>query len=182
MVDSFNIYKKADHLVQHFGTRDPEILADNLGIIIYNNLDAGNLLGMYCYKWRKRMIFLNRVLQYHMRMNVLAHEIGHDQLHRRSAKELFLQEFTLFNIQNSTEYEANAFAAHILLDSHEVMDCAKQGCDTMTLAKEMNTDVNMILIKIAEMNRLGYDLKLPKETDATFFKNIRPDREIDNGG
>ena len=50
----------------------------------------------------------------------LAHEIGHDRLHRALAKKHGLQEFVLYDMATKPEYEANIVAAEILLDSDEI--------------------------------------------------------------
>lgn len=103
---------------------------------------------------------------------VIAHELGHDALHRDKAKQ-GMKEFTLFNIKDTTEYEANAFAAHILLDSDEVYHYAKMGYDVEQMSRTMGTNVNLMLIKLQEMNRLGYDdLRVPYDLDSKFFRKI----------
>lgn len=174
MTDSLSIYRKADRLVSRFGTRDPELIAKGSGIVIYDILDTDELLGMYCVRWRKRMILLNQRLETHMRTNVIAHELGHDQEHRQLAKS-GLQEFNLFNMQSRTEYEANAFASHILLDTDEVLSYARNGYDVVQIAQAMDTNINMVLIKVSEMNNLGYSLRMPMEADPTFLKDISPE-------
>ena len=87
MIDSLNLYRKADRLACRFGTSDPEAIAKSLGIALFDNLNTNLLLGMYLYKWRNRMIFLNRGLEDHVRKCVIAHELGHDQLHRGEVRD-----------------------------------------------------------------------------------------------
>ena len=60
-------------------------------------------------------------------------------------------------MKDNTEYEANAFASHILLDNDEVYSLAKEGYDVFTLSQMIGSDVNLLLIKMQEMNKLGYD-------------------------
>ena len=104
---------------------------------------------------------------------VAAHEIGHDILHRDIVKAgRSMQEFVLFNIRDNTEYEANAFAAHLLLDSDEVFEMAREGYDIMQISRAMQVNVNLMLIKMQEMNKLGYDFRLPIAADSRFFKKI----------
>jgi len=174
MTDSLEIYRKADRLVQHFGTRNPEEIAAGLGIQIYDTLQTRNLLGIYLCKWRQRIIGLNQDLEEHMRLNIIAHELGHDQEHRELAKKGTLQEFTLFNIKDQTEYEANAFGSHILIDTKDVLEYARQGYDIVQTAKALNVHINMLLIKVGEMNKLGYSLYMPKEPDPTFLREVSP--------
>lgn len=87
---------------------------------------------------------------------VIAHELGHDQRHRKMAKAgQPLKEFFLFSMKDTTEYEANAFASHILLENTEIYSLARQGYDVVRLAKYMSVDINLMLIKLQEMNRLA---------------------------
>lgn len=76
-----------------------------------------------------------------------AHELGHDQLHRDIA-EVGFQEFELFRMSNSTEYGANASAAHLLTDMDDCIELVRNGYDVVTTAKTMNTEINLLLIKL----------------------------------
>lgn len=176
MIDSLNLYKKADRLACRFGTSDPEAIAESLGITIFDNLDTDLLLGMYLYKWRNRMIFLNKDLEDHVRKCVIAHELGHDQLHRGDAKDGAMQEYySLFKITSRMEYEANAFASHLILDTKETVDDIRQGATVDEIARKAGVDINLVLIKATELNKLGYDLRTPLEADGSFMKNLTPD-------
>ena len=176
MIDSLNLYKKADRLACRFGTSDPEAIAESLGITIFDNLDTDLLLGMYLYKWRNRMIFLNKDLEDHVRKCVIAHELGHDQLHRGDAKDGAMQEYySLFKMTSRMEYEANAFASHLILDTKETVDDIRQGATVDEIARKAGVDINLVLIKATELNKLGYDLRTPLEADGSFMKNLTPD-------
>ena len=47
-------------LVKKFQTRDPFVIADGLGIKIYDDCDLGNLKGFYKVIKRNRCIFINK--------------------------------------------------------------------------------------------------------------------------
>ena len=115
-MDSKAIYQKANALVRQTGTRDAEKIAKEIGIWIYNEPSFDALLGMYTFRWNHRLIFLNPRMDHYLRQMVIAHELGHDSEHRERAKASAdgLKEFTLFQMKDTTEYEANAFASHIL--------------------------------------------------------------------
>lgn len=172
-MDSYQIYKNADRLVQHYGTNDPIELCDDMGIMLRDEPDFTDLLGMYTYRWKHRIILMNPNINDTLYNMVVAHEIGHDQQHRHLANGQNLQEFQLFNITDMTEYEANAYASHIFIDENEMIDLFKEGHDIATVAKMLYVNVNLLLIKTQEMNRLGMDFKLPYSPDARFFRNTR---------
>lgn len=173
MIDSKGIYRKANDLVQLHGTRNSLLLAKECGVDVVpvGNFEA--LLGMYINKWRHRAMFLNNRMDEYLTQMVAAHELGHDMLHRELAKGEGLREFELFRMTSTTEYEANAFAAHVLLDTDEVYELARNGYDVVSIAKMMNSEINLMLIKLQEMGRMDYDLHLPMHPQSNFFKNIR---------
>ena len=98
-------------LVRRFGTRDSFQIAKALGINIVLCEDFGSLKGMYRVIRRNRFIFLNKELSDKMLRIVCAHELGHDQLHRRLAQANCLHEFMLYDMTTRPEYEANIVAA-----------------------------------------------------------------------
>ncbi|WP_312652458.1 ImmA/IrrE family metallo-endopeptidase [Aminipila sp.] len=170
MIDSFGIYRKAEQLVQKSATNNVLQIASDLGVkLYYGNYD--NLLGMYTCKWKHRMIFLNNNLEDHMLQMVLAHEIGHDIFHKDLASE-GLKEFALFNLKNITEYEANAFAAHILLKNEEVLNFVRDGYDVAQIASTLNSNINLLLIKMQEMNKMGFDFNVPYRPCINFFRDV----------
>ena len=61
------------------------------------------------------------------------------------------------------EYEANAFASHLIIDD-----------DVVQLSAAMGTNINLMLIKLNELNRMGWQLNLPYVPHSDFLKNVRP--------
>ena len=108
-----DIADKAKKLVKKVGSRDPEEIAAQLGIIIVP-VPFTRQKGIYKVIERNRFIFIKEDLCPEMRKIVLLHEIGHAVLHRGEAK--LFQEFSIFDMRNDRrEYEANSFAAEIAL-------------------------------------------------------------------
>ncbi len=156
-------------LVKRCGTRDPFLMAERLGIHVYEE-NFGRLKGMYRVILRRRCIFINRDLDEDTRRIVCAHEIGHDRLHRDLAQGSGLQEFMLYDMTARPEYEANLVAAAILLPTDEVLDYIyTYRYDAPRLAKAMRTDVNLVALKIASLREQGYDLQKP-EHDSRFLQ------------
>ena len=173
MIDSVGIYKKANSLVQMHGTRNTIKLAQASGVEVIQVDYFNDLLGMYVYRWKHRAMFLNDRMDEYLMQRVAGHELGHDAYHRELAKGEGMKEFELFRMQSSTEYEANAFAAHLLIDTDECLDYVRNGYDVVQIAKAMNSEINLMLIKLQELNRLGYHLRIPFEPRSDFFKNIK---------
>ena len=81
-------------------------------------------------------------------------------------------EFEIFDIKDETEYDANVFAANLLIDDQEVLEMAREGYDVVYIAKEMNLNVNILLVKLNEMSKKGCDLRVPYEPPRKFLGHI----------
>ena len=159
MIDSFYIYSKATDMVKQTGTRNPMKIASEIGVMLRYSEELDKLLGLYTYRWKHRIILLNDKME----------EI-HDALHRDIAKGEGLKEFVLFNMKDTTEYEANAFAAHLIIDDDDIYSMSKEKYDVVQMAKMLNVNINLVLIKLQELNKLGYDFRVPCEADSFFFR------------
>ena len=170
MILSQDIYKKATQTVKKCGTRNPVKIAQELGVHLYYE-SFNSLLGLYTCKWRRRMIFINSALEEPISTIVLAHELGHDFLHREMATN-GLREYNIFGIKDRTEQEANAFAAHLLLDDDEVLGLVEEGLSLNEIASILNTSTDLLLIKLEQMNALGHSISIPYPSDSGFIKQL----------
>jgi hypothetical protein len=63
----------------------------------------------------------------------------------------------LYDMTTKPEYEANIVASEILLDSNEVLDYIfDYHYSAEEIARCMGTDINLVALKIAHLNELGY--------------------------
>lgn len=170
MIDSFYIYSKATEMVKQTGTRNPMKIASEIGVMLRYSDELDKLLGLYTYRWKHRIILLNDKMEEIMARMVCAHELGHDALHRDIAKGDGLKEFVLFNMKDTTEYEANAFAAHLIIDDDDIYSMSKDKYDVVQMAKMLNVNINLVLIKLQELNKLGYDFRVHCEADSFFLR------------
>lgn len=159
----------AEKLVKKFKSRDPFYICKQLGVNV-EFYDLGSLKGMYTVIKRNRFIVINSECDYRTQRIVCAHELGHDTFHRRFASDNALREFMLYDMSSRPEYEANVFACHILIDEDELLDYAKQEFDAEEMAVMLDTDVNLVLLKLHEMYRNGVSLRLPEMPKTTFLK------------
>lgn len=74
-------------------------------------------------------------------------------------------------MKDRTEYEANTFAAHLLIDDDELIDLLKRGRDCFSVAMILNVNPNLLNIKLSDMNRMDTVFRL---------RGDRP-RYFDNG-
>ena len=161
MVARERIYKETRRLTGLFQTRNPMKIASGLGVHVDFNYGFDSLKGMYLAIKRSRFIVLNGNLSDRDLRTVCAHELGHDRFHQELAKSSFLQEFMLYDMKQRPEYEANIFAADLLIDDDDVVSMAQSGYDVYQIAGELDADVNLVLIKIDGLKRRGYDVIAP---------------------
>ena len=121
------IESEAKALAAKYGSRDPFEIARGEGIAVYFREDFTKLKGMYKVILRRRCIFINSGLSQEEMRYICAHELGHFVLHSEIAKNASLRDFQVFNMQRKTEYEANVFAAHLLIDEDRAFELLRAG-------------------------------------------------------
>ena len=83
-----------------------------------------------------------------------------------------LIEMEIFDIRNTTEYEANLFAANLLIDDHELLDYLRSGMNIVEIASSLDINVNMLAIKLLEMRKDGMSIRLPFIPERSFMGKI----------
>lgn len=148
----------AQELVRRYHTRDPFALAEAVGVVVFRTDSFDRLKGLYRIIKRNRFIILNSKNDPHTDRIVCAHELAHDQLHRALARESLLQETMLYDLSTAQEYEANLFAAELLLADEDLLEYAHRGFSAHQIANAMETDVNLVALKAECLNARGHCL------------------------
>ena len=163
-------------LVREYGTRDPFQLASHLNVRITMRNDFDRQKGAFALVLNVPFLFINDNLSYEMKRIVCAHELGHALLHRklcRTGKNQTIYELEIFDIKDNTEYEANIFAAGLLIDEEEMSEYFHNGYDVVQTARALNINVNLLMIKIIEMQeRNGITLNIPYIPKSSFLGTI----------
>ncbi|HEO4250394.1 ImmA/IrrE family metallo-endopeptidase [Aerococcus urinae] len=173
------IYDKVNRLIKKYKTRDPIELIEALNINLVYLPKTEILLGMYHYIQRNRFIFISSNTNFN-RKTILAHELGHDQLHRDYCmRGGAFHDQTVLNPTNKFETEANIFAAHLLISDEDVLDNINdQVCD-YEIAGKLGVDINLLNLKISELAKMGkfnkpVNVNIPQ---GDFLKNYRPEHD-----
>lgn len=164
------IVLSADKLIQKYNTNNPYELADALNITILPRCFKRQL-GAYTKVLNNRFIFIKEDLDPSLKKIVLYHELGHDRLHREylPANGAF-QEFHLFNMRSDRmEYEANVFAAQLSLPDDEIIDLIRQGLDIQQTASYMNSDINLVALKVDTLRSRGFKFNRQEHSN-TFLR------------
>lgn len=164
-------------LAARHGTRDPFRIARDLGHTV-KFLDLKRQKGFCADIYNNCFIFISSRLSEQMKRMTCAHELGHIILHRRllgrDSNGQFKKfiEMELFDIKDNTEYEANLFAADLLIDEEELYGLLKDGYDIVHAASSLDVNVNLLAIKLAEMNRRGLPVNISFTPDKGFIGRI----------
>ena len=166
-VESERIYSLVRQTVREMHTSDPFSLARSLGLDVdYANL--GELKGFYVVYKTGRYVVINHNLDERMTKLVLAHEIGHDLLHRDIAASGGMGEKSFFDMTSKPEREANIFAAELLVTDDDMIELGERGCTVEEAAKELCVHCKVAMIKARSMEERGYKINAPIYTGPLF--------------
>lgn len=114
---SATIHRRVDELVRRHESRDPIIIARELGInIVFEKL--GSINGYFNSVGRIKFIHINSYCK--NRAFVCAHELGHAVLHPKESTH-FMQKHTLFTVDRF-EKEATYFASCLLIGEEDLRE------------------------------------------------------------
>ena len=157
---SDRIFSLVRKTVREQHTSDPFSLARGLGLDV-DYADLGELKGFYVVYKTGRYIVINHNLDERMSRLVLAHEIGHDMLHRDIAENGGMGESSFFDMTSKPEREANIFAAELLISDDDMVELGERGCTIEEAAKELGVHAKVAMIKARSMEERGYEIKVP---------------------
>lgn len=112
-----DIKSKVDKLVRKYKTRNPfEMVIGMNVILVYHPLEG--VRGFYQYFKRNNIIYIDETLSNNEKNFVLAHELGHMLLHRKS-NAIFMDTRTCLKT-SGFELEADMFAVHLLISDEDI--------------------------------------------------------------
>ena len=164
------VYQEIEKLVRRHGTRDPfELMqAMNVQVRVYYDLSATK--GFTRYFLRSFFVGLNGNLSESEQRIVAAHELGHIVLHTAELRTAPLFDTAVYDKRSSTEYEANLFAADLLLADEDVLETAQRpDMDFDTLCLSMDINPGLMSFKFRSMQKRGIDVPLVSECDSRFL-------------
>jgi len=145
----------AKKAVLRYGTRNPFSFADAEGIRVMSCPDFKKLKGMYKIVLGQRFVFLNGNLSRSEAKFVLAHELGHDALHREMAENSIVQDEFILDMTLKPEYEANLFAAEFLFSDEAMRKLLREGLNPQEIAGRLRSNVSLVELKVRTMEKLG---------------------------
>lgn len=164
-----SIIKTVDRLIRQTDARDPFEICHQIGIRIrYHEL--GKIKAYFFCQSRIKNIVINSSADDIAQKILCAHELGHAMLHGRLASDHGFHEITLFDSTTPTEYEANLFAAELLISDDEIIELM-DGRSFFEIAKTLCVPSALVDFKCRIMKQKGYSIEPPSLSDANFLKN-----------
>ena len=101
---------------------------------------------------------------------VAAHELGHIILHRSQLKMAPMKDDTLYNMQDNTEYQANLFAADLLLSDADIAEMAhNEDLDYFSLCSTPNSTPELMSFKLYSLTKRGQAYHMPMKIQSNFL-------------
>ena len=164
------IYKKTEHLVRKFKTRDPIEILNGLNVIVGESSNYRKLKG-YCFMSCQTIyVMLSSFLLEEEKRIVAAHELGHVILHRTQLKMAPMSDNRLYNMINETEYQANLFAADLLIEDQDVAELSKnEDLDYFSFCSSLYATPELMSFKLYSLMKRGQAYHMPMEINSGFL-------------
>jgi len=154
------IARVAQRLVSKYQTRNPYEICGSLGIHVSLKDLEGKVKAYYCCHARVRSIVLHEHVSETDRRVLVAHELGHDRLHKDMALLNGFKETELFNDAIPSEYEANLFAAELLIGDDELLEMLSDDKPFFAVASELCIPQDLLDFKLRALKHKGYDINI----------------------
>jgi len=166
------ISRTVEKLCRKYQTSDPYELCDALDVQIRLK-DLGTAIkAYYFYHSRIRSIVLNTRVSESIRRILVAHELGHDRLHKEIAMLKGFQEVELFDIARPAEYEANIFAAELLIRDKDLLELLNDEYKSFfDVARELCVPAPLLDFKFRVLKHKGYRIEAQYIANGDFLKN-----------
>lgn len=170
------INNKVEMIVRRFDTRDPFKICKYMNIHVHYK-DLGNSLkAYYFYQSRIKNIVINSRSGMIVRRILCAHELGHSVLHDELATMRGFQELELFDEIVPTEYEANLFAAELIIPDEEVLEFLNDKDKSFfSIAKELYVPAELLDFKFRLLKYKGLKIESPFLVQSNFLKRDIPE-------
>ncbi|GHU35324.1 hypothetical protein FACS1894105_03800 [Clostridia bacterium] len=167
-----NAVHEVKRLVKKYKTRNPYELCDAMDIMIRYKDTGPQIKAYFIVMARIKSIVLNSCICDAVQKILVAHELGHAVLHEELALHNGFQELDMFGTASSAEYEANLFAAELLIKDDELLELLND--ETMSffaMAQELCIPVEMLDFKFRVLKNKGYHIEPQLFLQPNFLKN-----------
>lgn len=164
------ISDKVQRLINKYDETDPFRLCEHLGILVVFEKFSNNLKGYYFQQSRIKIIVINSNLPEELQRIICAHELGHAILHKELAAKNTLNDFALFDSVTKPEFEANLFAAELLIRDEALIERLNDDLSFFGVASALYVPAELLDFKFRILKHKGYRLEAPLYARGDFLK------------
>lgn len=166
------IVKQVESLIKKTGSRDPYTICNFLDYKIHYMDLQQRLKAYYFYQSRINNIIVDENVIEVFRPVLVAHELGHGILHKEIAMMSGFQELEVLEKRSDRplEYEANLFAAELLIEDEAVLKLLNEYTFFET-ASILNVPAALLDFKFAILKVKGYGINSLQYGKSDFLKN-----------
>ncbi len=175
------VVNQVEALVKKVGSRDPYIICNTLDYKLHYLDLKQRLKAYYFYQSRINNIIIDENVIELFRPILIAHELGHGVLHREIAMMSGFQELEVLEKRSDKpmEYEANLFAAELLLEDETVFKLLNEYTFFET-ASMLNVPAALLDFKFAILKTKGYSINSMQTVKSCFLKEDVGAYDVDN--
>ncbi len=148
---------KANNLVTTYSTTNPETIIKHLDIQL-KTAPLTTFKGMYAHILRTRFIVVSDSLNFVERKIVLAHELGHDQLHS-GCIGAFSDGSNFSYHSHKREVDANYFSAQLLIPDEDFYELIESGLTYQQIAMDLNVFPELLAMKVDLLRKQGIKIE-----------------------
>lgn len=164
------IYDETQKLIRKYKTRDPFKIMEEMHIIVGETSSFQKLKGFCFMSCKTIYVRISSFLSEEEKQIVAAHELGHIILHKTQLKMAPMKDDTLYNMQDNTEYQANLFAADLLLSDADIAEMAhNEDLDYFSLCSTLNSTPELMSFKLYSLTKRGQAYHMPMEIQSNFL-------------
>lgn len=145
------IVQKVEELKTEYDTVDPFQLLESMNVGIKFSNDFSKLKAFYIIVLGNPYVVINNSLDEYEMRTVAAHELGHHIFHSYLAEAGPIREMGFYNVNSGPEYEANLFAAELLIDTKELMTLLSDTSDFYYVASMLNVSPELLAFKMKNL-------------------------------
>ena len=163
------IIEKTKQLKEQFCTSNPFEILEQLGVEVKYNYEFTKLKAFYYVMLGKPYVVINGNMDEHQLKTVAAHELGHHLFHTHLAENSPIKEMGFYDYKSGPEYEANVFAANLLIDDEELESMIKEEAEFYCLAAGLEVMPELLAFKMKSFNKNKNKYNVPITVKSSFL-------------
>ena len=171
-----NICDKVSQLKGRYREKEPASLIRAMDVLLLSQplgTHKTACKGFFMTQSRVRVITVNSDLPDELRRIILAHELGHAVLHGGRTGVKAFHDFQLFDETSRYEYEANIFAAELLMSDEDVLELLNDDISFFAAAGCLGVPPELLDFKFRILKRKGYKvIDPPLGASSRFLKDF----------